>query len=66
MTSNELEVRADSRALTADEIDAVSGGVFRGDVYGGRTPDGTWVTCGSVVLINGHIYIGGINGPIRL
>ena len=63
MNSNE---RSETRALTEDEIDAVTGGAFRGSVYGGTTADGTWVTCGSVVLINGHIYIGGINGPIRL
>lgn len=66
MNSNELQARADSRALTADEIDAVAGGAFFSGVRGGTTSDGVWVTCGSIVLINGHIYIGGINGPIRL
>lgn len=63
MKSNE---RSETRALTADEIDAVTGGVLFNGVRGGTTSDGTWVTCGSIVLINGHIYIGGINGPIRL
>jgi hypothetical protein len=48
----------DCRNLSSDEIDSVSGG------YGGFTKDGAWVPCGSVVLINGTIYVGGINGPI--
>ncbi|MGD9669792.1 MAG: hypothetical protein AB7U75_12130 [Hyphomicrobiaceae bacterium] len=57
---NRTSKAIDCRQLNADEIDAVSGG------YGGRTPDGTWVTCGSIVIHNGTIYIGGINGPIAM
>lgn len=48
------------RQLAAHEIDVVAGG------YGGRTKDGVYVVCGSVVVIDGTTYIGGINGPIAM
>jgi hypothetical protein len=57
---NEMNKPIDYRQLSPNEIDCVSGG------YGGYTKDGTWVTCGSVVVLNGTIYIGGINGPIAM
>lgn len=55
-TSNKIEYRQ----LDEVEIDLVSGG------YGGYTRDGAWVTCGSIVIHNGTIYVGGINGPIAV
>jgi hypothetical protein len=57
---NETNKPIDCRQLSSDEIDSVSGG------YGGFTKDGIWVTCGSIVVHNGTIYIGGINGPIPM
>lgn len=50
----------DVRQLAPEEIDEVGGG------RGGYTNNGDYVVCGSVVLINGTIYIGGINGPIAM
>lgn len=60
-TNDQMEVRA----LNADELDTVSGGSVR-KIYGGTTADGTWVTCGTVVIIGGKVVIGGINGPVVL
>lgn len=57
---DKTDKKADCRQLAAHEIDAVSGG------YGGYTKGGAWVTCGSVVVIDGTTYIGGINGPIAM
>jgi hypothetical protein len=57
---NAMNKAIDCRQLSPSEIDSVSGG------YGGYTKDGAWVTCGSVVVLNGTIYIGGINAPIAM
>lgn len=57
---NETSHTIEYRQLDADEIDLVGGG------RGGRTSDGVWVTCGSIVVVNGTIYVGGINGPIAI
>lgn len=57
---NEMSQTIEYRQLDADEIDLVAGG------RGGTTKDGVWVTCGSIVILNGTIYVGGINGPIAM
>lgn len=58
--SKQITKPIDCRQLASDEIDAVAGG------YGGRTKGGVYVVCGSVVVIDGTTYVGGINGPIAM
>lgn len=50
----------DCRQLAQDEIDVVAG------ARGGYTKDGVYVVCGTVVTIDGQVYLGGINGPIAV
>lgn len=57
---NQTRDTIDCRQLDEFEIDSVGGG------RGGQTKDGVWVTCGSIVILNGTIYIGGINGPVAM